>query len=68
MEMKKEVSLDNYYMKTKLITFLLALTFLFLFSGSSVVFGDDFQNGLDAINRGDNSTRVMVAISRTGEC
>ena len=32
-------------MKTKL-TFLLALTFLFLFSGS--VYGDDFQDGWDA--------------------
>jgi len=30
--------------ETKL-TFLLALTFLFLFSGSSVVFGDDFTDG-----------------------
>ena len=39
-------------MKTKL-TFLLALTFLFLFSGSSVVFADDFQDGLDAYNRKD---------------
>jgi len=28
-------------MKTKPLTFLLALTFLFLFSGSSVVFGDE---------------------------
>ena len=37
-------------MKTKL-TFLLSLTFLFLFSGS--VYGDDFQDGLDAANRGD---------------
>jgi len=32
-------------MKTKPLTFLLALTFLFLFSGSSVVFGDDFTDG-----------------------
>jgi len=31
-------------MKPKL-TFLLALTFLFLFSGSSVVVGDDFTDG-----------------------
>ena len=29
-------------MKTKPLTFLLALTFLFLFSGSSVVYGADF--------------------------
>ena len=37
-------------MKTPL-TFLLALTFLFLFSGS--VYGDDFQDGLDADAKGD---------------
>jgi hypothetical protein len=35
----------------KKLTFLLALTFLFLFSGS--VYGDDFQDGLDAIKRED---------------
>ena len=39
-------------MKTKL-TFLLALTFLFLFSSSSVVFADDFQDGFDAYKRKD---------------
>ncbi|SVD93974.1 uncharacterized protein METZ01_LOCUS446828 [marine metagenome] len=52
-------------MKTK-PTLLLSLTFLFLFSGSSVVFGDDFQDevqnafqnaehikGYDAEKRGD---------------
>jgi len=38
-------------MKTKPLTFLLALTFLFLFSGS--VFGDDFQDGFDAYKRND---------------
>ena len=37
--------LYNSRMKTKPLTFLLALTFLFLFSGSSVVFGDDFTDG-----------------------
>jgi hypothetical protein len=37
-------------MKTKKLTFLLSLTFLFLFSGSSVVFGDDFQDANDAYN------------------
>jgi hypothetical protein len=31
-------------MKTKPLTFLLALTFLFLFSGASVVFGSLFDN------------------------
>ena len=38
-------------MKTKSLTFLLALTFLFLFSGS--VYGDDYQDSLDAYNRKD---------------
>ena len=37
-------------MKTPL-TFLLSLTFLFLFSGS--VYGDDFQDGVDAYKRKD---------------
>ena len=37
-------------MKTPL-TFLLSLTFLFLFSGS--VYGDDYQDGLDAYVRKD---------------
>ena len=40
----------------KKLTFLLALTFLFLFSGSSVVFGDDLQDGLDAYERKDYKT------------
>ena len=39
-------------MKTK-HTFLLALTFLFLFCGSSVVFADDFENGMDAHTKKD---------------
>ena len=33
-------------MKTKPLTFLLALTFLFLFSGSSVVFADDWDDAV----------------------
>ena len=41
-------------MKTKPLTFLLALTFLFLFSGS--VYGDDYQDGMDAANKGDFKT------------
>ena len=40
-------------MKTKPLTFLLAFTFLFLFSSSSVVFADDFQDGFDAYKRKD---------------
>jgi TPR repeat protein len=35
----------------KKITLLLSLTFLFLFSVSSVVFADDLQDGLDAFKR-----------------
>jgi TPR repeat protein len=37
----------------KPLTFLLSLIFLFLFSGSSVVFGRDLQDGLDAYKRKD---------------
>jgi uncharacterized protein len=42
----------------KLLTFLLALTFLFLFSGS--VYGDDFQGGLDAYKRKDYKEAVRL--------
>ena len=41
-------------MKTKPLTFFLALTFLFLFSGS--VYGDDLQDGLDAFQKQDYKT------------
>jgi uncharacterized protein len=44
---------DTEPMKPKL-TFLLVLTLLFLFSGS--VYGDDYQDGLDALLRGDFET------------
>jgi len=44
-------------MKTKL-TFLLSLTFLFLFSGS--VFGDDFQDGFDAYQKQDYKTAYKL--------
>ena len=44
-------------MKPKL-KFLLSLTFLFLFSGS--VYGDDFQDGLDAANKGDSKTAFSL--------
>ena len=47
-------------MKTKPLTFLLALTFLFLFSGSSVVFADDLQDGLDAYDRKDFKTAYKL--------
>ncbi len=46
-------------MKTPL-TFLLSLTFLFLFSGCSVVFADDYQVGLDALQRKDYKEAVNL--------
>ena len=54
-------------MKTKL-TFLLALTFLFLFSGSSVVFADVFQDATDALNRKDYKTahRLWLPLAEQG--
>ena len=47
-------------MKTKPITLLLALTFLFLCSVSSVGVGDDLQDGLDAYNKGDFKTAYKL--------
>jgi TPR repeat protein len=44
-------------MKTKL-TFLLSLSFLLLFSGS--VYGDDFQDGMDAYARKDYKEAVRL--------
>jgi len=53
-------------MKTKKLTFLLALTFLFLFSGS--VFGDDLQDGLDAIDKEDYKTahQIFLKLAKKG--
>ena len=55
-------------MKTKKLTFLLALTFLFLFSGSSVVFGDDFQDGWDAYKKEDykEAYRLILPLAEQG--
>ena len=53
--------------KTKPLTFLLALTFLFLFSGSSVVFADDLQDGLDAYDRKDYKTAYRLFLSPAGQ-
>jgi hypothetical protein len=55
-------------MKTKL-TFLLSLTFLFLFSGSSVVFGDDLQDGLDAANKRDfkKAYKLLLPLAKHGD-
>ena len=44
----------------KPLTFLLSLTFLFLFSGSSVVFGDDYRDGLDAYQKQDYKEAVRL--------
>jgi uncharacterized protein len=53
-------------MKTKL-TFLLSLTFLFLFSGS--VYGDDFQDGVDAYERKDYKTayKLILPLAEKGQ-
>jgi TPR repeat protein len=52
----------------KKITFLLAVTFLFLFSGSSVVFGDDYKNRFDAYQREDykEAVRLLLPIAEQG--
>jgi TPR repeat protein len=48
-------------MKTKPLTFLLALTFLFLFSGS--VFGGDYDDGFDAYKRKDYEKAYKLFLS-----
>ena len=50
----------------KPLTFLLSLTFLFLFSGS--VYGDDFEDALDAARRGDYQTayRLWLPLAEQG--
>ena len=50
----------------KPLTFLLSLTFLFLFSGS--VYGDDLQDGLDAARKGDYQTayRLWLPLAEQG--
>jgi len=47
-------------MKTKQPTFLLAFTFLFLFSGSSFVFGGDVEDGVNAYDRKNYKEAVRV--------
>jgi TPR repeat protein len=53
-------------MKTKLI-FLLSLNYLFLFSGS--VYGDEFQNGMDAYKRKDykEAIRLWLPLAEQGD-
>jgi hypothetical protein len=50
-------------MKTKPLKFLLALTFLFLFSGSSVVFGNDNNDAFDAAKKGDHKITYELWLS-----
>ena len=54
--------------ETKPLTFLLALTFLFLFSGSSVVFGDDLQDAIDAADRKDydKAYKLILPLAEQG--
>ena len=54
-------------MKTKSLTFLLSLTFLFLFSGS--VFADDFQDAVDAYKRKDYKTayKLFLPLAEQGD-
>ena len=56
-------------MKTKLLTFLLSITFLFLFIGSSVVFSGDLQDGLDAYERKDYKTahKLFLPLAEQGD-
>jgi len=51
----------------KPLTFLLSLTFLFLFSGS--VFADDFQDATDAYNRQDYETayKLILPLAEQGD-
>ena len=51
----------------KPLTFLLSLTFLFLFSGS--VYGDDFQDAEDAYNRKDYKTayKLLLPLAEQGD-
>ena len=53
-------------MKTKKLTFLLALTFLFLFSG--YVFADDFQDADDAYQSKDYETayKLLLPLAKQG--
>ena len=54
-------------MKTK-PTYLIVLSFLFLFSSSSVVFGDDLQDGRDAYHRKDYKTayKLLAPLAERG--
>ena len=53
-------------MKTKTLTFLLALTFLFLFSGS--VYGDDLQDAAKAVRNKeyDRAYKLVLPLAQQG--
>ena len=55
-------------METKSLTFLLTLTFLFMFSGSSVVFGDDLHDGLNAFSEKyfDTAHKLFAPLAEEG--
>ena len=55
-------------MKTKPLTFLFALTFMFLFSGSSVVFGDELRDGLLAYGTKDykKAYKLILPLAEQG--
>jgi uncharacterized protein len=55
--------------KIKSITLLSALTFIFLLTSSSVIFADDFQDGVDAYNRKDYKTayQLWLPIAEQGD-
>ena len=55
-------------MKTKPLTFLLALTFMFLFSGSSIVFSDDLRDGLLAYRTKDykKAYKLILPLAEQG--
>ena len=54
-------------MKTKL-TLLLSLTFLFLFSGFSIPFFENFQDGKDAYDKKDykNAHKIFLKLAKKG--
>ena len=67
-EFHHENHLESLSNETTKLTFLLALTFLFLFIGSSVVFGDDLQDGMEAAKRQDYKTahRLWLPLADQG--
>ena len=55
-------------MKTKPLTFLLSLTFLFLFSGSSVVVANDLQDAAEALrnNEYEKAYKLLLPLAQQG--